>query len=361
MELLEELRADSRQPARPTTMRGAGYLWRIMPAKAPLGAVALLVFVATGLLDIDLFSRGSLATLTPVIGVMVLVALGQSLVIGAGGIDLSVPATMSMVGTILVMTSGGTDGSLARGLLVSAAACIVVGIVNGALVEVVGLNALVVTLATGQLIQGAADAYRGELQQVTQVSVKLTDVARHTHHGVSSLLLVALLLALVLSVMRARTTAGRIVEASSVAKAATRSLGHGPTSRRVLVWVMATCLTGTAGVAVSGFLASPGTRVGDPYLLTPIVAVVLGGTAITGGRVQIAGTVLGAVFLVVLQQVFRLEGLSSGLGMVAEGIVLALALGFATLPARLRPRGPRERAEGPPESTPRPVQVRGTR
>jgi hypothetical protein len=122
---------------------------------------ALAVLVAQFGLGTHVLGRSSLSTLTPVLGVLVLMSLAQGIVIGTGGIDLSIPATVTLTGAIVLKSSGGTDSGLAEAIATALVACMVIGAVNGILVEVFGLNALVVTLATGQLIGGITRLYRG--------------------------------------------------------------------------------------------------------------------------------------------------------------------------------------------------------
>lgn len=274
------------QTATPAGSAGTRQPWDL-PAKGIIAANVALVLVATLLLDVNLFNRGSITTLTPVIGVMALIALGQAFVIGTGGIDLSIPSTVTLVGVIILKSAAGSNDALLQALLTCLAAVVVIGLVNGFLVEVLRLNALVVTLATGQLTAGVTRMYRGQTLAVTRVPDRLSEVARSSIGDVSLILVVAV-------------------------------------------------LVGVGAVFLAGQITTPDLTLGSPYLLTSVVAVVLGGASIAGGRVKVAATVLGATFIVLLEHVFRVKGFSSGVGLLVEGLVLSVGLALVASTKNVR-------------------------
>jgi ribose transport system permease protein len=326
----------SAEPATALAERATARRPFALPGLGILGANLVLVLIAVVLLQINLFSRGSMSTLTPVIGVMVLIALGQAFVIGTGGIDLSIPSTVTLVGVILVKSARGDDGALWRALVICLVACLVIGLVNGLLVEVVHLNALVVTLATGQLIAGATRMYRGQALAVTRVPDRLSEFSRTSFGNISMILVVALVVAVLVALWLKFHTSGRRLSASSVARSAADHSGLAATRQRITAWVLATLLVGIGAVLLAGQIATPDMRLGQPYLLTSIVAVVLGGAAISGGRVKVAGTALGALFIVLLEHVFRVRGFSSGVGLVVQGLVLAIGLALVASTKNVR-------------------------
>jgi ribose transport system permease protein len=286
----------------------------------------VLVAVSQFGLGTNLLGRGSLSTLTPVLGVLVLMSLAQGVVVGTGGIDLSIPATVTLVGAVVVKESGGTGGGLVRAVFVALAACVAIGLVNGALVEVLGLNALVVTLATGQLVSGITRLYRGPVPSHSNVPRELSTFAARNVGGVSLILIIAVLLVAVLSIVLNLTVTGRGIVASSASRRAAILAGLAAGRYRIGAWVLATALCGLGAVLLSGQVTNPDLTLGDPYLLSTVVVVVLGGAVLTGGRVSPAGVALGAVFVAVLNQDLQVRGYSSGAAQIAQGIVLGLGL-----------------------------------
>lgn len=311
---------------RPLRISGQGIL---------LANVAL-VLVGLLSLDVDLFSRASMSTLTPTIGVMIFMALGQAFIIGTGGIDLSIPSTVTLVGIIVLKSANGDNGELVQAVLLALLVCLGVGLLNGFLVEVTRLDALVVTLATGQLIAGGTRMYRGPVLAVSNVPSDLSEFARSSIGQVSIILILSLLVALVIALWLRFHTSGRRLAASSVARAAAENSGLAAARQRITAWMIGTLIVGVGAVLLAGRIATPDLTLGQPYLLTPIVAVVLGGAALTGGRVRAGATALGAVFLMVLEHVLRVRGYSSGLSLAFQGLVLGVGLTLVATSRNLR-------------------------
>lgn len=307
-----------------------------LPGQGILLANIALVLIGLLFLDVDLFSRASLSTLTPLIGVMVLVALGQAFIIGTGGIDLSIPATVTLVGIIVLKSASGDNGALLNAVALALVVCLGIGLLNGLLVEVTRLDALVVTLATGQLIAGATRIYRGPVLAVSNVPSNLSDFARGSVFQVSIILILALAVSAAVALWLRYHTSGRRVAASSVARVAAENTGLAATRQRLTAWMTGSVIVGVGAMLLAGLLATPDLTLGTPYLLTPIVAVVLGGALLSGGRVRPGATALGALFLMVLDHILRVRGYSSGVAQAFQGLVLGVGLTLVATSKRFR-------------------------
>jgi len=302
---------------------------RVVPPTPTLvitGAVVLLMAVSRLAVTSSFFTRGTLSTLTPLVGILVLVAIGQAFVISTGGIDLSLPATMTLVGAIVLKQSGGQNGGLLGALVLCAGACIAIGLVNGILVEGLRLNSLVVTLAVGQLVLGYTHLYRGAVPPVQQVPENLAAWATADVGGISCILVASVALAVLATFFLHRVVVGRRLVAGSTAERAAALTGIKAPLYRVAAYVVAALVYGVGGVLAAGQTATPDLTLGDPYLLTSVVAVVLGGAALTGGRVSPGATLMGAVFITVLDFDLRVRGLSAGARLIVQGAVLVLGL-----------------------------------
>ncbi len=305
---------------------------RFTPTTGLLIAIVILLIVGLWLSGGNMLTPPAMSTYTPLLVFGIIVALGQSLVIGTGGIDLSVPFTITLVGAIILDGSNMEASRLPGAIVVALIACAVIGLVNGILVQTFGLNALVATLSVGLVVEGITRLYRGPIQNVTSVPEVLQSFARSNVFGVSLLFLVAIAAIVLLSLYTLRTVRGRRLVASSTSLRASYLLGFWSRSYRVLAYVLAAILYGVAGVLVGGFQGSPDLTLGDPFLLAPIVAVVLGGAALSGGRIHFVPTALGAIFIVLLAFVLKVAGQGSGVAMFVQGLVLAgglAAINFA--------------------------------
>lgn len=306
------------------TARHRGFT--VTPFSVIAVALGVLLLVSQFYVTSQFFQRSSMSVLTPLIGVMIIVAVGQAFVMGTGGIDLSVVAVINLVGSIVLKQSRADDHRLVGALVLCFGACVFIGLINGLLIEALRLNALVVTLAVGQLVAGFTRLYRGDVLAFTNVPKRLSDAAGADLGGVSYLLLVSIVLAMLGTVFLHRVVSGRRLVASSAAPGTAALVGMRANGYRVLAYVIGACSYGVGGILVAGQLGTPDLTLGDPYLLTSIVAVVLGGAALTGGRVSPIATLVGAAFITILDYDLRVLGYSAGVRLLTQGIVLVLAL-----------------------------------
>jgi len=326
----------SESNAHEVTPRRQRFTFTWSPLTVIIIANVLLVLYLQLIAGQNLFEPRTLSTLTPLLGVMVLVGLAQAFVIGTGGIDLSLPSVITLMGIMMLRESGGQDDLLPKALLVAALVCIVIGLVNGVLVEVLGLNALVTTLATGQLILGATVIYREGALKITKVPAALSSWAQANVFGISLILIVAVVFAALILIFVRRISTGRRLVLASASLRASQLTGVRYLGLRVLAWVIAALVGGVGGVLLAGQLASPDMSSGGPYLLLSIVVVVLGGAVLTGGRVGPFATLLGATFIILLDHGLAVQGFSSGARTLVQGVVLAL--GLAGVGLLMRPR-----------------------
>jgi ribose transport system permease protein len=290
------------------------------------GAVALLLLISQVAVTSQFFSLGTLSTLTPLIGILILVAIGQAFVISTGGIDLSLPATMTLMGAIVLKQSNGEDSHLLGALAVCAVACLIIGLINGILVEGLRLSSLVVTLAVGQLVSGYTELYRGNVPSVQHVPDNISTWASADVGGVSYILIFSFVLSVVATFFLHRVVIGRRLVASSTAERAAILAGLKAPVYRIAAYMVAALVYGVGGVLAAGQIQTPDLTLGAPYLLTSVIAVVLGGAVLTGGRVSPIATLMGAVFITVLDFDLRVEGLSTGVRMIVQGVVLVAGL-----------------------------------
>src|SRR6185295_13884641 len=184
------------------------------------GVVVLLLLVSQFAVTSNFLSQSTMSTLTPLVGILILVATGQAFVISTGGIDLSLPATMTLMGAIVLKQSEGQSDKLFGALVFCAIACIVIGLINGILVEGLRLSSLVVTLAVGQLVAGYTQLYRGNVPSIQHVPDNISNWASADLGGVSYILIFSFVLAVVATFFLHRVVIGRRLVASSTAERA---------------------------------------------------------------------------------------------------------------------------------------------
>lgn len=275
-------------------------------------------------------SYGALSGSLPFAAILAIVGLGQMLVVQQGGFDLSVPGGVSLAVVIASHVPAGDDAQLLPALVMAFACAIAAGALNGILIGLLRLNAIVATIGMNALLYGAVFAVSGGVPRIT--TDLLASVVGGEVMGIGNTVLFAVaIMALVWFVMK-RTVAGRRFEAIGANPLAARAVGL-PTRRyQMMAYVLAQVLYCTAGILIAGITTQPTAFQGDPLLLPSVAVVVLGGTSLLGGRGFPVPTVLAAFFLTLLSQF----ALSVGLPHSAQTIIQAFALGFGIAVYSLR-------------------------
>lgn len=296
-------------------------------------AVAFL-FAVSPLIAPESIGGTAVISMLPFAALIAIVAIGQTFVIQQGGLDLSLPGAVAL-GALLV-SSLGSDPSigLALAIVIAIVGTSLFGLLSGVIIAVFGLPPLVVTIATNALMVGAVQAISGGFSG--QSDPVLSAFAISKFHGVPVLAVIALAIVLFMQAVLKFTRIGRRFELVGENRRSAEIIGI-PVRRVVIsAYWFAGGLAAMAGVLLAGLLRTPTLTAGDTYLLPSIAAVVLGGTALTGGRGSLVGTALGALFLAQLTQLVQtfttltaVQNIVQAL-IIGVGIVAQLQLGGST-------------------------------
>jgi ribose transport system permease protein len=271
-------------------------------------------------------SSASWSSLLPLGSVVAIVALGQMLVIMMGGIDLSIGASISLLANVLVGVSKGSDGQMAKAVVIVFVVAAAIGLVNGLLVAVFELNPLIVTLATGLILLGINAEYRAGIANSTSVPDALSDFVFAKVLAISKTFWFVVALTLVVSVILRSTTLGRRFQAVGANRRAAWMAGIRVRLYVTGAYVLAACAAGLAAIFIGGIVVSPGVDPGANYLLGPVAAVVLGGAALSGGLASPASTWLAAFFVTLLNQMLKVLGLSNASQFVVFGLAIVVGM-----------------------------------
>ena len=303
---------------RPLQMRFAA-IWIALAALLVLGAI----IAPRSLLP------NTILAIIPLAAFLTITAAGESIVLMSRSIDLSIPAIITLSSTILLGVSGGRDEDIFVAVIAALAFAALIGLVNGILVAVLKLNALIVTLAIAGITAGMTLWYRESLPQESRVPEMLADWGSSRLLGLNVSVWVAGLLVIVLTVILRKTTVGRRFSAVGANPRSAWIVGIGVTGYQIAAFTVAGLLYGAAGILLSAFIRNPTLNVGDPYLLAPIAAAVLGGTAISGGIGSLVAVAGAALFLTHLGQMLKMLGLASSLQFIIQGAAIALGMTLA--------------------------------
>jgi ribose transport system permease protein len=329
--------AETTSPGAVTTARGAA----IAPALARWRRSAG-IWVATGLLfavsaafEPNSLGASALASLWPFTALLILAAVGQTLVVQQRGIDLSVPGFISATVVIVTRIPNGNSADLGGAIVLAYGVCLAAGLVNGLLITRVGITPIVQTLGMNAVLYGVD---LGISQGTpTQTTSALQSFANGEVVGVPVPMVIAVLLVALIAFVVKRTTFGRRFEASGANAAAGRAAGLRGRRYQLAAYLAAAALYGTVGVLLAGIVSQPSPFQGDNYLLASVAAVALGGTSLLGGVGSVMASAVGALFLIQLQQFV----LATGASAAAQNLVQAGALALAVTVYGLRPRAGR--------------------
>ncbi len=241
---------------------------------------------------------------------LILIGLGMTLVIATGGIDLSVGSVMAisaaLAGAIIAqpesspVTAMGLPSSTAMALVAAMVVGTAIGVMNGLLIAFGGIQPIVATLTL--MVAGRGIAQMITANQIINFRDPLLDtVGRGAWLGLPPTFLIVLIVLCVLGMLVRGSAAGLFIEAVGGNAKAARAAGVPVRTVRLAAYSASGLLAAMGGVLAASDISSVnGARLGEMMELDAILAVVLGGTALIGGRFSFLGTVCGALLLVVI-------------------------------------------------------------
>jgi ribose transport system permease protein len=252
----------------------------------------------------------------------VIVGIGQMFVVtlGPGNVDLSIPATMTLTGTVAMRIMAEQNGMILPGLVLALLGGVVIGSVNFGLIKVLRIPPIIATLSSSFLIQSTAIWYNRGLR-IKPPSL-LGDFTTAQIAGIPVLALAVILLAIVMHIVLERTVYGRSVIAIGQNQRAARLAGIPVERIRFLAYVLCAGLAGICGYLLAGFSGGAALNMGQEYLLSSVAVVVIGGTSVAGGFANVPGRWGASLFLFLLVTMLNTFGLGAGVRMVLTGIII---------------------------------------
>ena len=293
--------------------------------------VALLLLVIVGAVTAGetFTSVSNLLTILRQASIIGVISIGMTLVIIAGGIDLSVGSVMglaSVVGALAVVQDVVDQTHWIVMALVAVAVGVAAGFVNGIVIAYGKVVAFMATLAMLVAARGLAEilAERRTLQvggQREVITFINLDIA-----GIDLLIWIFVIVAAMGWVLLNRTTFGRRTVAIGGNREAARLAGINVRRHTMYLYAISGLCAGIAAVMILGRTTAGSSTNGQLYELDAIAAVVVGGTLLVGGRGTITGTVFGVLIFATLTNVFVQNNLTSSVQQVAKGVIIVVAV-----------------------------------
>jgi ribose transport system permease protein len=252
----------------------------------------------------------------------VIVGIGQMFVItlGPGNIDLSIPATMTLAGTVSLKVMNAVPGTELLGLAVALGIGLAVGVGNYALIRALRIPPIIATLSTSFIIQSTAIWTNRGLRIKPPDS--LAAFSTGSTLGIPNLGLVALVLALAAWVLLERSAYGRQALAIGQNQRAARMAGVPVDGMRLATYVLCATLAALCGFLLSCFSGGAALNMGAEYLLISIAVVVIGGTSVAGGNSNVPGIWGAALFLFLVVSMLNTYGFGAGFRLIMTGLII---------------------------------------
>jgi ribose transport system permease protein len=285
-------------------------------------AVLLTTVASIGPVRLSYYDLSSIAATGATLAIA---AVGQTVVILAGGFDLSAGAVVSLVNVVLASAFPQAQASTALVVLTGVGVGMLAGLFNGLFIAGLRMQPIVVTLSTMFILQGVTLLVMDKPGGAVPAGVTEL-LLGDTVPGLlpRPLLLLALLLLLWAWLKRTRFGLGIYAVGSDIEAA--RAAGVSTRFVQVMVYVIAGGCYGLAGVFISAQTGSGDPLIGAPMLLQMFAAVVVGGTVLGGGRGGPLGTLFGAYVLMIVVNILLVLNVSAFYSTLTEGVILLLAV-----------------------------------
>lgn len=329
-----------------------GLRWRV-PRIHGIWVATLALFGVGWVLQPNSFSVSQFYNVLQVASFLGIVAIGQTLVILTGGIDLSVSGVVTMVNIVTALYMKGDPSRIPTTVLICLAIGLLVGLVNGVLVTKARIVPLIVTLAMQAVLFGIALLLTGGIPS-GGVAKDFQYIGQGRFFDFPVAAMIWIVLTLAFAVLTTRTIFGRSLYAVGSNARAAHMAGAAVDPTIIAAYVLSALTAAIAGLIVTAYIGLPALGSGDKYQLSSIAAVAVGGTALSGG---IGGVVLsagGALFMTELTSITNVLAVGTGATLVIQGGAIVLGTALYSLARHRRVAAPNRGATTSPAAGGRP-------
>ncbi|MEZ2222574.1 ABC transporter permease [Rhizobium sp. RCC_161_2] len=285
-------------------------------------AATLVVWVLTVLFTGGASSLGLSQAALTFAAFSVIVGIGQMFVItlGPGNIDLSVPATMTLAGTVALKLMNVEDGMIVPGLLISILIGLAIGIGNYALIKLLRIPPIIATLSMSFIVQSTAIWSNRGLR--IKPPEQLADFTVSSLVGIPNIAIVAFLLSVLAWILLEKTIYGRWISAIGQSMFAARMAGIPVDGTRLATYILCAVLASICGYLLASFSGGAALNMGSEYLLMSIAVVIIGGTAVAGGDSNVPGIWGASLFMFLVVSMLNTYGFGAGSRLILTGFII---------------------------------------
>lgn len=302
---------------------------KIKYSSFPFGAYILLfIIIAVFLVSTNgTVSPSHLLNIARSAAPLGIVAIGQTIALLVGGLDLSVGATISMVNLVCASIMNGSEERIIPGVLVSIGLCVIIGLANGVIITKFKMQPFLVTLAMSIIIEGGYYVYTQGIPSGS-IPESFRYIAEGWIGGFPVAFIIWIAFWIVLSVILHKTVYGKKLYYTGASSLVAKMSGYHADVVTISAYVLTSVLAGIAGLMLSAYIGVASMGIGTEYTLNSIAASVIGGAAFIGGLGTLEGTFPGVMIIVLLQSLMTILGISDAGEYLSQGVVIAVMVAF---------------------------------
>ncbi len=284
----------------------------------------LVIFIAFSLLNENFLSINNVLNIIVQSSIIAIIAVGQTMVILTSGIDLSVGSIVGAVGIgigLLMVAGVSIPVAVVAGVIMGA----IFGLINGVIISYGRVPAFITTLGMMGMARGFGLAMN-EGKPVAGLPMEFEKIASASVGGIPSFVFYTLIIYVIMFIVLERTKFGRHIYAIGGNRDAARLSGVKVRVVEMIVYLFSGLFAGLGSVLLTARLNYATPVAGNGYELDTIAAVVIGGTALSGGQGRIIGTLVGALMLGILRNGLTIVNVSSFFQQIIIGAVIIIAV-----------------------------------
>ncbi|HHT8351834.1 TPA: ABC transporter permease [Raoultella ornithinolytica] len=312
----------SQSNSRPEKLRALPFKFNLRDAGTLIGL--LIIIITFSFLSPMFFTIPNLLNILQQSSINALIALGMTLVIISGGIDLSVGPTAALSAVLgATMMVAGVPVPLA--ILATLGIGAICGVFSGSLVAYAGLQPFIVTLGGLSLFRAVALIYTGG-NPVFGIPTEFRSLINSETFGIPTPIVIVAVIALVLWTVMNKTPLGEYILAVGGNEEAARVAGVPVKRTKVTVFVISGTLASLASLILIGRLGAAEPTIGNLWELDAIAAAAIGGASLMGGKGSVVGTIIGAIILGALRNGLTLLNIQAFYQLLATGLIIIIAM-----------------------------------
>lgn len=288
--------------------------------------ISLGLFILNVIINPKSFNVNAFGSIFALTSMLVIASAGQTLVVISDGIDMSVGAVMSMTALMTVGVMNGREGyfliALVYAILIGAA----VGLCNGFGIAKIGLPPMIVTMCVANVVTRLQYVFTQGKPSGTASQLFTLTLQYRVFNIFPTIILYTIVFFIVVYYILNRTRFGQQLFLTGNNKRASYLTGVKTVKIKMLTYVIAGILAGIAGVLGAGYMNFVMCQAFDTYTMMSIVAVVIGGTLLVGGKGSYIGTIAGALLMIVLSNFLAVLDLPQSIRDIIMGVVLITLL-----------------------------------